>query len=75
MLEVYYPADIQRALVAARWAGETTARAGTVSPEYMEGYRAALETIGLAFGLGEVAAVVPTVEHQQWPVRVLEVEG
>jgi len=73
-LEVYYSADIQRALVAARWAGETTARAGTVSADYMAGYRAALETIGLAFGLGEMASDNVRVERR-WPVRMLEVEG
>ena len=63
-LDVYYPADIHRALMAARWAGETTANAGTVSDEYMAGYQSALETIAIAFGLGD--ARIPTVGHQRW---------
>ena len=72
-LDVYYSADIRRALLAAGWAGEATANAGVVSSDYMNGYRAALETIGLAFGLGEVLPM--TTVERRFLVRVLEVEG
>ena len=71
-MDVYYLYDIRRALMAARWAGEKTADAGVVSGDYMKGYRAALETIGLAFWLGEVVAGQVRIE-QHWPVRIFEV--
>ncbi len=46
-LAVYYPTDIRNALIAAEQATTTAGAEG----EYLKGYRAALTTIALAFGL------------------------
>jgi hypothetical protein len=59
-LEVYYPQDIQNALLAAEQA-TLTAGAGS---EYLRGYMAALNTLALAFGLVKGL----TVEGQIWRV-------
>jgi hypothetical protein len=55
-LEVYYPQDIRNALLAAEQGANATAEAtGSTSDPftagYMAGYRAALTTLALAFGL------------------------
>lgn len=55
-LEVYYPADIRNALLAAEQAsGAALMAAGQENDAlvqiFQEGYRAALTTIALAFGL------------------------
>lgn len=61
-LEVYYPADIRNALLAAEQANKAAAEAadwaygrGVSPPAFMAGYqaghRAALTTLALAFGL------------------------
>jgi hypothetical protein len=60
-LEVYYPQDIQNALLAAEQA-TLTAGAGS---EYLRGYMAALNTLALAFGLVKPSM---TVEGQIWRV-------
>lgn len=49
-LEVYYPIDIENAIRAAEQA-TAAARNDTSNDRYLEGYRAALTTIALAFGL------------------------
>jgi hypothetical protein len=55
-LEVYYPQDIRNALLAAEQASGAAWRAADGEGKefargYREGYRAALATIALAFGL------------------------
>jgi hypothetical protein len=55
-LEVYYPADICNALLAAEQAVNATALAtgnqdDPFTSGYLTGYRAALTTLALAFGL------------------------
>ena len=55
-LEVYYPIDIHNALLAAKQAVNATAAASggqeeTFAQGYLVGYRAALTTLALAFGL------------------------
>lgn len=55
-LEVYYPSDILNALLAAEQASGAALRAASRENDefaqgYQEGYRAALATIALAFGL------------------------
>ena len=55
-LEVYYPADIRNALLAAEQAvGATADAAGNKDDPFtagcLTGYRAALTTLALAFGL------------------------
>lgn len=57
-LEVYYPQDIRNALLAAEQAVNATADATTGDQEgdsftagFLTGYRAALTTLALAFGL------------------------
>jgi hypothetical protein len=60
-LEVYYPQDIQNALLAAE---QSTLAAGA-SGKYLQGYMAALNTLALAFGLVKPSM---TVEGQIWRV-------
>jgi len=66
-LNVYYPADVRNALLAAEQAVNATAEAAG-DPEdpftagFLAGYRAALTTLALAFGL-----VKPSPEHSQAP--------
>ena len=55
-LQVYYPTDIRNALLAAEQAANATARAAGVQDDpfsagFLTGYRAALATLALAFGL------------------------
>jgi hypothetical protein len=55
-LEVYYPADIRNALLAAEQAVNATAEASDrlddpFTAGFLTGYRAALTTLALAFGL------------------------
>jgi len=55
-LEVYYPADIRNALPAAEQAVNATADAAGNQDDpftagFLSGYRAALATLALAFGL------------------------
>lgn len=55
-LEVYYPADIRSALLAAEQAVSATADAACRKDDpftagFLTGYRAALTTLALAFGL------------------------
>ena len=55
-LEVYYPTDIRNALLAAEQAANATAKAtgnqdDPFSAGFLAGYRAALTTLALAFGL------------------------
>lgn len=50
-LEVYYPADIRNALLAAEQATDSAAKFGGRNSDYLAGYRAALKTIAIAFGL------------------------
>lgn len=50
-LEVYYRDNIRHAIQAA----EQAASAGGASGEFMRGYRAALTTVALAFGLADDA--------------------
>lgn len=55
-LEVYFPGDILNALLAAEQASGAALRATSQENDefaqgYQEGYRAALTTIALAFGL------------------------
>jgi len=49
-LAVFYKEDVINAILAAEQAARATARGD--STEFLEGYRAALTTIALAFGLG-----------------------
>jgi hypothetical protein len=63
-LEVYYPGDIRNALLAAEQAVGATAEAAGGRDEpftagFLAGYRAALTTLALAFGL--------TVRHEPSP--------
>lgn len=64
-LEVYYPDDIRNAILAAEQATNAAAEAGEVSDDYLAGYRAALMTIALAFGLMRV-------ESQDWPQTMIQ---
>ena len=62
-LEVWYRPDIQNALRAAEHAGEMSLRAVAHVPDafatgYQTGYRAALTTLALAFGLLPVGSTV-----------------
>ena len=55
-LDVYYPDDIRNALLAAEQAVNATARAtgdgcDPLAASFLAGYRAALTTLALAFGL------------------------
>ena len=55
-LEVYYPTDIRNALLAAEQAVNETAHATSslddpVAASFLAGYRAALTTLAIAFGL------------------------
>jgi len=53
-LDVYYPADIRNALCAAEHSASAAIDAGgndNYQAAYLAGYRAAIVTIGLAFGL------------------------
>jgi hypothetical protein len=55
-LEVYYPADIRNALRAAEQGVDavvqgTTMRSDAHAASFLAGYRAALTTLALAFGL------------------------
>lgn len=55
-LEVYYPTDIRNALLAAEQAATATAEAAgneddPFTAAFLVGYRAALTTLALAFGL------------------------
>lgn len=66
-LNVYYPADVRNALLAAEQAvNATTDAAGSHDDPYtagfLAGYRAALTTIALAFGL-----VKQPPDHSQTP--------
>ncbi len=61
-LDIWFREDVQNALMAADEASATTAaalRAVTSDPQYLrayrQGYRAALATIAVAFGLGHAA--------------------
>ena len=65
-LEVYYPTDIRNALLAAEQAVGATAEAAGNGDEpftagFLAGYRAALTTLALAFGL--------TVRHEPPPAE------
>lgn len=74
-LEVYYPADIRNALLAAEQAVSETAHATSslddpVAASFLAGYRAALTTFALAFGL--VAKLEPQIARdviRDWPNR------
>jgi hypothetical protein len=67
-LIIYFPEDIQNALAAAEEASASTAAMITIADErllaYRQGYRAALTTVALAFGLSPtiVASGGETVE-------------
>jgi len=55
-LEVYYPADVRNALLAAEQSVSATAQVAGSQDDpfaagFLTGYRAALTTIALAFGL------------------------
>lgn len=54
-LQVYYPADIRNALAAAEQAQRAALQAAGGGSDFVqgfqEGYRAALTTVALAFGL------------------------
>lgn len=53
--EVYFRDDIVRALLAAEQAtGEAMRAGGILDSSYWDGYRAALTTLALAFGLVRV---------------------
>lgn len=61
-LEVYYPQDIRNALLAAEQANSAALVVASGEEDefaqgYQEGYRAALTTIALAFGLLRPATV------------------
>lgn len=62
-LQVFYPSDIRNALLAAEQASgsalvATRAEGDEFARGYRSGYRSALATIALAFGLG------PSLGHQ-----------
>lgn len=48
---VFYERDVQNAIMAAEQATAAAAEAGELDPGYVRGYRAALLTLALAFGL------------------------
>lgn len=67
-LEVYYPADIGNALLPAEQAVNATADAARNDDDpftagFLTGYRAALTTLALAFGLA-VRSKTPLVERR-----------
>lgn len=69
-LEVFFPNDIRNALLAAEHASTTALQAGDADVHaegYRAGYRAALVTLALAFG-------VATPEPQPVTWRVVESE-
>jgi hypothetical protein len=72
-LDVYYPQDIRNALLAAEQASTTALMATSLEGDqfaqgYQEGYRAALTTIALAFGLIRSAGCH---ENPDWPPTFL----
>ncbi len=60
-LQVFYPTDIRDALLAAE---QATTAAGA-NGQYLTGYRAALLTMALAFGLGNGDTVLDGASHVQ----------
>jgi hypothetical protein len=67
-LEVYYPADIRNALLAAEQSAAAAIGATSVKDElsqgyWLSGYRAALTTIALAFGLVSNGTEIREVKH------------
>lgn len=66
-LQVYYPTDIRNALLAAEYAAQAVAQATAeddlAAVSFLAGYRAALATLALAFGL-PVCAEVPPRDRQ-----------
>lgn len=67
-LEVYYSADIRNALLAAEQAVNATADAAGIKDDpftagFLTGYRAALTTMALAFGLATCPGV-PSTERR-----------
>jgi hypothetical protein len=68
-IEVYYPADIRNALLAAEQAVGATADAAGDKDDpfttgFLTGYRAALTTLALAFGLVQDSQVQGASERQ-----------
>ena len=67
-LEVYYPTDIRNALLAAEQAANATAKAtgnqdDPFSAGFLTGYRAALTTLAVAFGLALDCRGQSLVDH------------
>lgn len=67
-LDVYYPRDIQNALLAAEQAMGSALRVTVANDDpygkgYQEGYRAALTTLALAFGLVEQVRQEIRISH------------
>jgi len=83
-LDIYFSEDIRNALLAADEASSSTVRACALGGNpwalqfYLEGYRAALDTIALAFGIPPSAFAAArgatTLEMADKTVRVLERE-
>ena len=69
-LEVYYPDDIRNALLAVEHATDEAAEFGGRNEDYLAGYRAALKTIALAFGVADfqekASSVVPHKIHLRY---------
>jgi hypothetical protein len=87
-LDIYFPEDIRNALLAANEASAQTAAQITEAKEppelltvtlraYREGYKAALTTVALAFGLGPQSIMTKGVMHERpidsgaWDIGIL----
>jgi hypothetical protein len=75
-LEVYYPQDVRNALLAAEQSSGAALRAlghekSAFAEGYQEGYRAALTTIALAFGLYHHGDAAPDFGEGDWQPTLL----
>ena len=71
-LEIFYPADIRNALLAAEQAANVTVKAtgntdDVFASGYLAGYRAALTTVALAFGLVDNRQRKPSWSSKEYP--------
>ncbi|MFZ5915676.1 MAG: hypothetical protein ACOYZ7_01930 [Chloroflexota bacterium] len=75
-LEVYYPQDIRNALLAAEQSSGAALLAAMEEKSefargYQEGYRSALTTIALAFGLLRPDGWMPDGQSHEWQMAFL----
>jgi hypothetical protein len=70
-----FKSEVGHILVALSRSAERATAAGVLNPgsEYVKGYMAALEAVGLSLGLSE--ALYPATTSRSWSPRSLEGDG